>query len=466
LEKTLQAAGFEREILPAVRGGTVDALSAADLREREQLEAKWQQGQRQLSVLAERFSGPLAELKWVAENESRLLAAGQQFARTESALLLSGWVPRAKVSQVEARLRAVTAGRCVIELTAARDVPAETIPVLLQHPRWLRPFERLVAAYGLPHYREIEPTVFVALSYVVMFGVMFGDVGHGAILVLGGLLVMRQSRSAGRRDAGRLVLSGGISSLFFGLLYGSFFGLPAGKRFALWHDPLEGDPLELLTGAIGLGVVMISLGLVLNVINRWRRGDFIGGVLGKFGLAGAVFYWGSLLLLTQYAAIDSRGLLVPAIIVFIALPVVAWTLKEPVEWLRNGRAGKAADPGGGLVAAFGESFVSAFEAALSFFANTISFVRLAAYAMSHAALLMAAFLLADAVKPVSPAGGGLAVLMVVLGNVVAILLEGVVASVQALRLEYYEFFGKFFGGGGQPFNPFRLQTPTVAEPPL
>ena len=113
-----------------------------------------------------------------------------------------------------------------------------------------------------------------------------------------------------------------------------------------------------------------------------------------------------------------------------------------------------------------ESFVSIFEGLLSYFANTISFVRLAAYAMSHAALLLSAFMIANDVKHFSTGGTFLSVLVIVLGNVVAIVLEGIVASVQALRLEYYEFFGKFFSGGGQPFQPFRLQTTTVADTPL
>jgi V/A-type H+-transporting ATPase subunit I len=103
-----------------------------------------------------------------------------------------------------------------------------------------------------------------------------------------------------------------------------------------------------------------------------------------------------------------------------------------------------------------ESCVGAFEAVLSYLANTISFVRLAAYAMSHAALLFAAFMLAAVVKDI-PFGGGLwSLLVIILGNLVAIVLEGIIASVQALRLEYYEFFGKFYSGGGQPFEPFRL----------
>lgn len=465
LDNMLRQAGFEREELPAIHGATVDTLSGDNQHEQEKLGAQLKQADAELQALAGNFASPLAEIESAVETERRLLEAGENFSRTERAVLVTGWVPDVEAPELENCLREITGGHCVVEIAAARDSDEEQIPILLRPPRWLRPFEMLVTAYGLPQYRELEPTLFVAVSYVLMFGAMFGDAGQGAVLALGGLLAVWRSRKKKVRDLGLLFLFAGLASSFFGCLYGSFFGLPAFKRFALWHDPIESNPLNLMTGAIGVGVGMISLGLVLNVINRWRHGDFLAGLLGKFGVAGVVFYWGSLMLLTQYAAIESRGLVIPAVIVFLALPVAGWIFEKPVEWLCQRRAGKTGEPGGNLPAAFSESLCGAFEAVLSYFANTVSFVRLAAYAMSHAALLMAVFLMADVVKHVSPAGGFLGVLVIVLGNAVAILLEGVIASVQALRLEYYEFFGKFFSGGGRPFKPFCLPTKTVADAP-
>ena len=465
LERALRQAGFQTETLPVVAGATVDTMADDNRREQEQLAAELERLDADRQTLAEKFAPPLAEIEFAVETERRLLEAGQNFSRTVSAVLLTGWIPATAAPGLENHLREITGGRCVVEVAAPSDSSNEEIPVLLRHPRWLRPFEMLVTAYGLPHYRELEPTLFVAVSYVLMFGIMFGDVGHGAILALGGLAALLAGRKTQTRDVGLLLLSGGGSSMIFGALYGSCFGLTAFKKFALWHDPLEGDPMSLMRGAIGIGVVLISLGLVLNIINRFRRGDFLGGFLGKFGVAGAVFYWGALALVTKFAAVQAHGLVTVAIILFLALPVIGWTLKEPLELFCRRRAGQAVEPGGSMAAAFSESLVGAFEGVLGYFANTISFVRLAAYAMSHAALLLAAFLMADAVKDL-PIGGWLSVLVIILGNAVAIALEGIVASVQALRLEYYEFFGKFFSGGGQPFKPFRLQTKTVAEVPL
>ena len=156
------------------------------------------------------------------------------------------------------------------------------------------------------------------------------------------------------------------------------------------------------------------------------------------------------------AAIQSRGLMGVSIILFLVVPIVGWSLKEPIEHFLSHGAGERSEAGGGLAGAIMESCVGAFEAVLSYLANTISFVRLAAYAMSHAALLFAAFMLAAEVRDISFGGSLWSLLVIILGNLVAIVLEGIIASVQALRLEYYEFFGKFFSGNGQPFEPFSL----------
>ncbi len=213
--------------------------------------------------------------------------------------------------------------------------------------------------------------------------------------------------------------------------------------------------MALMLLAMGMGVMLISVGLMLNIVNRLRRGELIQGLLDKFGVIGVVFYWGALALATQSAFLRAHGWWSWAVLLFLGIPISCWAVKEPLVLWRHRRAGHQAESGR-LAGAVTESLVGAFEGVLLYLANTISFVRLAAYAMSHAALLMAAFTLADQVQSFSPGGSVLAVIVIVLGNVLAILLEGIVAAVQALRLEYYEFFGKFFSGDGRPFKPFSL----------
>jgi V/A-type H+/Na+-transporting ATPase subunit I len=459
LESALEQAGFQRELLPEIRGATIDTLHEEGEREQAELEAELKVLQSELSVTATDFEQPLREIEALADVEFRLIEAGQKFPRTEAAVLITGWAPAHAASVLERRIKETTDGRCALRVVPPDGSGEDRVPVLLHHSWLLRPFETLVSTYGLPGYRELEPTIFVALSYVLMFGMMFGDAGHGLVLAAGGLFVLtRASKKA--HDFGLLLLFAGSSSIVFGTIYGSYFGIGLFKKYAIWHDPLEGDPIRLMYFTIGFGIIMISLGLVLNVINRFRRGDVIGGFLDKFGIAGVLFYWGALALLVKGPFFESRGLTGAGMAVFLALPIVGWMIKEPLEHVIAQRASRGTggtnEAAGGMAEAVTESLVGAFEAVLGYLANTISFVRLAAYAMSHAALLVAAFMLAAQVREF-PLGGSLwSVVVIILGNVAAIVLEGIIASVQALRLEYYEFFGKFFSGNGQPFEPFHL----------
>jgi V/A-type H+-transporting ATPase subunit I len=424
-----------------------------------------QQLNSELAAIAKGAAPSLQGIELAANRETRLLEAQQHFRRTGATALLTGWIPASRAPELQRRAREITAGRCTVELASARSAPEQAVPVLLPEPRWLRPFNRLVTAYGLPGYCEVVPTLFLALSYVLMFGMMFGDAGHGAVLLLGGCLLSRLAKSGTLADAGRLLMLGGLASMAFGWAYGSCFGLESFRRFALWQDPLQGNPLQLMGTAIGIGVVLMSVGLVLNVINRWRRGDVLGAWLDRHGLAGMIFYWGALTLVLNAARFREHGLMQAAVILFLAVPLLGWVMKEPVQMALARRTAPEAGRGGGWLVAVSESLVGAFEAVLGYLANTISFVRLAAYAMSHAALLAAAFTMAEELKQLPSGGAALAVVIVVLGNAVAIVLEGIVASVQALRLEYYEFFGKFFGGGGRAFRPFCLPLRgTVAAP--
>jgi V/A-type H+-transporting ATPase subunit I len=466
LEQALQQAGFQPETLPVVAGATTETLIQESQCELEQVAIELKQVNTELQKFAAECSPALDRMEQIVNVEQRLLEAEQNFLRTESTILLTGWMPGDSALEWKQRILEITRGRCVIATAVPDKMEEAQIPVLLHHSWLLRPFEMLVSAYGLPNYQELEPTLFVAISYLLMFGMMFGDAGDGFILAAGGLSALCLSRKKTLRDAGMLLLFGGLSSMAFGVIYGSYFGIPALKKIALWHDPLEGDPMCLMATAIEIGIVTISFGLILNVVNRFRRGDGVGGCLDKFGLAGILFYWGMLALVINYAAFQSHGLVKSALGSFLAVPLLCWMLKEPVQFFRHRHAGHFAVPGHGLFTVLMESLVEVFEGVLAYFANTISFVRLAAYSMSHAALLVATFMVAADLRHISHGGGLLSMGVIVVGNVIALVLEGIVCSVQALRLEYYEFFGKFFSGGGQPFKPFRLQTTTVANTPL
>ena len=466
LEDTLKNAGFARATFCAVEGATAVTLARDSRKERDRVETVLAKAREDLAAFRPDAVEKLGELRRAIVAERRILGAEQDFPRTQATILVRGWVPARAVPDANATLQQVTQGRFFLAAENPSEVPDEEAPVLLGHSWILRPFEMIVSGYGLPKYRELEPTLFVAISYVLMFGMMFGDAGHGAVLVLLGLGMILAAKAPKIKDIGVLLTLAGLSSVVFGLLYGECFGFNEKHGWplpALWHEPLarEGS-MSLMATSIGIGIGLISLGLVLNMINKFRRGDVVGGLLGKFGVAGAVFYWGVLTLGLKYAAMREMGLVWAMIVAVIVLPLTAIALKEPLEFVLARRAGHKghghAAEGGTLLEAVLGSLVETFETLITFTANTISFIRLAAYAMSHAAILMATFAVAAQVGRAieGPGGDALWILVVVFGNVLAILLEGLVALVQAVRLEYYEFFGKFFSGSGRAFEPFRI----------
>ena len=441
LAVALKLCGFQAAELPGKRGVKLSELAEQNAAALAETAVKLERARRDLDSFAGKAGGPLADIERAVSLENRLGEAERGLAGTETAVLISGWAPASEVPALERGLSEVTGGRCA----ARTSPPSGEVPVLLRPPRLLRPFAALVAVYGLPRYGEVEPTVFAAVSFLFMFGMMFGDAGHGAVLCLAGLWLAK-NRAKKMRDAGKVIIYCGLSSAAFGLVYGSFFGLPAFKKYALWRDPLEGDPLVLLKAAVITGIVVISAGVVLNIINKFRAGDRLGAALDRFGAAGLAFYWCGLLWAAGLAG--PRAMLPPA-----ALALACWILKEPALRL-FGRAGAA----GGAGEAAAEAVVGAFEGILLYLSNTVSFVRLAAYAMCHTALLAAAWTLAGQADKAWGGGSLAGILVVTAGNAAAIGLEGLVAGVQALRLEYYEFFGKFLEGNGRPFKPFTLKT--------
>jgi len=452
LETALEGAGFRRDAAPPT---SATAVAGETRRQQAHLAEELKGLNDAATALAAEYDRPLAELACLVTIERRILEAEQNFPHTDATVLITGWVPAEDTGALRHHLDEMSGGRCVVEVEDPGDVPEQEIPVLLRHPRLLRPFEMLVAGYGLPAYHELEPTLFVALSYVLMFGMMFGDVGHGAVLALGGALALVFSRAPKVRDVGLLLIFIGLSSVVFGAVYGSYFGIESLKHYALWRDPLEGAT-PLMYSAVGIGIVIVSLGLVLNIVNRFRRRDWVGGFMDKFGVAGAVFYWGILALFLKSAALREGNLLTALVVLVVVLPMAAVILKEPLQYALSRKAGRTPHAGS-LIEALMESAIEAFEAVLGYMSNTISFVRLMAYAMAHAAVLLAAFTMAKEISKVAATfGGALGLLIIIFGNIVAILLEGIIASMQAIRLEWIEFFGKFFSGSGQAFRPFRF----------
>jgi V/A-type H+/Na+-transporting ATPase subunit I len=451
LDKMLSEAGFMPEEIPAKEGATTTTLTEDSREELTFLRHELAQVNGEVAAEAA-ASGETLERLWNQVSiERRILEAEQHFPRTEQTALVTGWVPAPDVPAVEAALQKTTEGCFALTVTDPDNVPEDEIPVLLRHSWLIRPFAALVTGYGLPRYREFSPTVLFAITFVLMFGIMFGDAGNGAVLLVGALYLLISGKTQSRRDAGLLVLLMSLSSIGFGIVFGSYFGFTLNP---IWD--VEKDPAQLMAAAIGMGIAMMSVGLVLNVINRLRHGDWMTGLLDKFGVAGALFYWGVLAAYLNVAGVNSLGMVAVGAIVLVPLVVIA--IKEPLHVILSRRSGHKAHAT--LSEACMESLIEAFDAVLGYLSNTVSFVRIAAYSIAHAAVLKAAIGIAHDMGS-DTTGLILGIVVIIIGNAIAIGLEGIVATVQAIRLEYYEFFGKFFSGVGRPFAPFRIEQGNV-----
>ena len=454
-KRALRGALFEPLDIPEGISGSVDAAVAILQADIARLQEKVQGLAGRQQVFQRQFRVELLTLREKAIAARQMLAARRLFGKIDKSFLISGWIPERLFAVLEQELNRVTAGQVVIEKVDPEDLREVRegivkIPILFNNPMLISPFEKLTSLYGTPRYREVEPTIFFALSFLLLFGMMFGDVGQGGVLFLLGYFIFR--RSYKYLDYGIILMECGFSSALFGVLYGSVFGLESIFP-ALWFRPMDNIPYFIKV-TLSLGIALISLGLVLNLVNALRLKEY-ENLLSASGLAGALLYWmaaglGMKYLLTGQVAPGELSLLGWAAAILLVIMVLHRPLyrlifkrEDPKRIVRQS----------GFLTGLIESVVEVFDDLIRFVANTVSFLRVAAFALSHAALFTAVFSIARVVAQEKEAGVSYW-LVVAVGNVIVIILEGLVVSIQTVRLEYYEFFGKFFRGGGERFRSF------------
>ena len=383
-----------------------------------------------------------------------ILGAEGYFQKTERTYLISGWMPVSKGRELVENLKKLIGDRCYVNEVKPEKVEAvknktEKVPVLFSNPEFIKPFEMLITGYGVPEYKTIDPTIFVAISFLMMFGAMFGDVGQGLVLFIAGLFLHGNKKQFFSK-IGTLVMYCGVSSMLFGFLYGSIFGMEKIIP-SLWMRPLN-NIISFLKMAVIFGIFMISLGIILNIINAFRNRDFIKGIFDKAGLIGGLIYWICVGLVIRHLMANAAPLNPKLILGLVGAPVLFLFLKAPAQKLAAGRGKIFHD---GIATYFIETLVEVVEIFIGYLANTISYVRVAAFALAHVGLFLAVFSLADLMKATAT-GRVWSVVIIVLGNILILVLEGMVVTIQSIRLEYYEFFSKFFTGEGKQYKPVKL----------
>ncbi|MEW6357905.1 MAG: V-type ATPase 116kDa subunit family protein [Planctomycetota bacterium] len=456
IESDLGAAGFEKEDISEKYEGMPKHILEETERKREETQQKFEQINGDLAALREEHAEEVRAAAARARFELEILRAKEHFGKTASTTLISGWVPADKVDEVTRAVQGLADGSAFVETrdpASLKDVKSgrTAVPVLLNNPKFLKPFERIITTYGFPSYSEVEPTPFVALSFLLMFGLMFGDVGQGAVIALAGL-AMYNIEALRKRcgDLGVVLVGAGVASAIFGLLYGSVFG--SEKIISpLWRNPME-DVLVFFEVGLCVGMGLILLGILINIVNCLKRRDYLHGVFDKLGVVGGIFYVGCIGMTIKHIFLGHEEVSALLVAVMIVAPLVILFFREPIYNILTHQPGILHGSVGVYIM---ESLVELMETLTSFLANTVSFIRVSAFALSHVGLSIAVFALAEAMEEAS--GTALSSLVViVLGNVLIILLEGLIATIQTIRLEYYEFFSKFFGGEGKAFKPFYI----------
>lgn len=441
---------FERIFIPNEYHGTAaEAFEKLDTRHREihkALDANKEASRKFLQDNSTKIVSAKAALDACSSSfDIRKLAACTP-GDTNTFYILCGWMTEKDALAFQKDIQNDEKIFCLME---DQKAPAtQKPPTKLRNPKLFKPFEMYVKMYGLPAYNEMDPTWFVAITYSFIFGAMFGDVGQGLVLFLGGLFLYKTKKM----DLAGIISCAGVFSVFFGFMYGSFFGFEDVLK-AIWLKPMNQMMDVPLVGrlnavfviAIGFGMFIILICMVFNIINSIRRGDTEKTWFDSNAVAGLVFY-GSIVL-TIGLFISGKKLPAAAILVIMfGVPLLLMFLKEPLTNLVEKKSEILPEQKGMF---FVQSFFELFEVLLSYLSNTLSFLRIGAFAVSHAAMMEVVLMLAGATN-----GGSPNWIVVVLGNIFVCAMEGLIVGIQVLRLEYYEIFSRFYAGNGREFKPF------------
>ncbi len=372
----------------------------------------------------------------------------------------SGYCPTRNSTQLTDKLTAIESVTTTQIPIKGRMASAD-VPVKLKNNFIFRPFEMFVKMYGLPEYGTFDPTPYVAVTYMLMFGIMFGDVGQGLAISLLGLVMSRFSKNGLFPIMTRI----GLFSAAFGVLYGSVFGIetiiePFFHRENVWkllgyteqpHNIFQVATV-LLIAALGIGIVLITISMTFNTVLNFRKRKWGEALFSVNGVCGLTFYISLVAGVACMFMLDINLFSPVYIICLIVLPLVLIFFKHPLSDLISGIKHEEKMSVGNFII---ENFIDLFEAALSFLSNTMSFLRIGGFILSHAGMMLVVAQLAGTNVPDAEITVG-TVITYIIGNLIVMGVEGLLVGIQILRLEFYEIFNRFYSGNGQSFRPVQI----------
>lgn len=369
----------------------------------------------------------------------------------EKSFIIVGWVPTEFAKQLKRRLHKIKS--VSLDFTDAKKEIKKSPPVKLKNCFLAKPFEFYTEMYGVPKYNEIDPSLFIAITYIIIFGIMFADLGQGICVSVVGLFMWKIKKM----KIGKILFPCGISSAFFGTVFGSVFGFeealnPLYKTlFGLDEKPInvmQSDSIiMILLTAVGIGVTLVIVAMCLNVYSSLKQGDIGKALFGSSGVAGIIFYGSIIFGVAGQLVLGLNVLTLPYIIGLIIVPYLLIFFGEPLGLLIRREKDWQPESWGGYIM---EHLIESIEFLLEYVTNTVSFLRVGAFVLVHAGMMMVVFVLAETAGAVAywP--------VVVFGNVFVMVLEALLVAIQVLRLEYYEMFSRFYSGEGRPYEPVKL----------
>jgi V/A-type H+/Na+-transporting ATPase subunit I len=465
IDRAAKSAYLDPLTLPEEFEGTPAEITVSIRKAIEASKRKISELSSRLANLAEAHRKKLHELLWDVHVSRMMADAIVRFGQLRHTYVVVGWVPTADLQLLIQRLKQASPEILIETIPTERSGHHSNVPVALTTNKWLRPFQMLVTTYGRPSYGELDPTWIMAITFPLLFGAMFGDLGQGLVLLVLGLLMHNRIFMAGMQSLGLLIAYCGVSAAFFGYLYGSIFGFEGhlveeylGFHFEpTWISPLE-NILGILSVAIDAGIIILMLSFLLGMFNNIRARDWPHLVFGHTGVAAFIFYISFLALLGSFLGSTA---IAPKVAVAVASLPLPWSLLAIIfgilvmlsgalrNWMEGHRPIEGSGVGGFLMF-FVQSFMDLFETVISMLSNTLSFVRVGAFAVAHGGLSLAIFSLAGEEPDL---GFWITILI---GNLFIIGFEGLIVGIQTMRLHYYEILGKFFHGGGMRFEPLTL----------
>lgn len=470
LERAARSAYLDPLSLPNDYQGTPANIITSIRNTIESTQSRIDELRTTLARLADERRQQLRDLLWQAHTSRVLADAIVRFGQLRHTYVITGWVPADDLEELNRRLKQASKEVLIETLPTSRSGQNQNVPVALTNNRFLRPFQMLVNTYARPRYGEIDPTILIAFTFPILFGAMFGDIGQGLVLALLGWLMSSGRILKSMSSLGGLIAICGVSATLFGFLYGSIFGFEGHlveeylgfKLEPLWISPIH-EILPILIVAIDAGIILLTLGFLLSIFNLWRSRDWPHLVFGHNGIVGFVLYWSLLGLLGSSLGESpispklavAAGSALPSV-VFTGLAIISGVAIMFSEVFRNLMEGHRPLIEGGIGTYAIQAPMELFETVISFLSNTLSYVRVGAFAVAHGGLSLAIFSLAGAQPDL---GFWITILI---GNIFIVGFEGLIVGIQTMRLHYYEFLGKFFTGGGMRFEPLAL-TPAKEE---